>query len=138
MVLWRRNASTGLLVVIEFVFSRHSNLGGPTPGMPKYVTIPTVGDTVNDEYVLGEVIGEGAFGKVYEARQLGLDRRVAVKILHPRIATHEQLIEDRLGESVCRAFASCDVDGLAARERPLLNPRLDQGGQPAKPRALAA
>lgn len=61
--------------------------------MPKYVTIPTVGDTVNDQYVLGEVIGEGAFGKVYEARQLDLDRRVAVKILHPRIATHEQLIE---------------------------------------------
>jgi tRNA A-37 threonylcarbamoyl transferase component Bud32 len=43
-----------------------------------------VGVTVDSEFAIEEVIGGGAFGTVYRARQIGLDRPVAIKV-----PTHE-------------------------------------------------
>ena len=41
-----------------------------------------VGATVGD-FQLGEQIGQGGMGVVYDARQLSLDREVAVKLIRP-------------------------------------------------------
>jgi serine/threonine-protein kinase len=38
---------------------------------------------LGDDYELLEAIGAGGFGRVYRARDLGLEREVAIKVLHP-------------------------------------------------------
>jgi serine/threonine-protein kinase len=43
-----------------------------------------VGNTIDGQFTVEEVIGGGAFGTVYRARQLGLDRACAIKV-----PTHE-------------------------------------------------
>ncbi len=44
-------------------------------------------------YQLLEKLGQGAMGIVYKARQLSMDRFVAVKVLHPRFASKEDFLE---------------------------------------------
>ncbi len=43
-------------------------------------------------YELLEKLGQGSMGTVYKARQLSMDRLVAIKILHPRLAAKHDLI----------------------------------------------
>ena len=43
---------------------------------------PLTGKVLGKRYLLGEVLGEGGFGMVYEAVQQDLGRTVAVKVLH--------------------------------------------------------
>ncbi len=45
-----------------------------------------IGRTISDRFLVGELLGEGAIGRVYEAVQLQLGRRVAIKVLHPHHA----------------------------------------------------
>ncbi|MGH7537834.1 MAG: serine/threonine-protein kinase [Gemmatimonadales bacterium] len=40
-----------------------------------------------DDYELLEEIGSGGFGRVYRVRDLGLEREVAIKVLHPALTT---------------------------------------------------
>lgn len=44
-------------------------------------------------YKIISKLGQGAMGNVYKAHQLSMDRLVAVKILSPRLAQNEQVIE---------------------------------------------
>ena len=44
-------------------------------------------------YELIEEIGSGSAGTVYKARQISMDRLVAVKVLPPRLAEDEGFIE---------------------------------------------
>ncbi len=46
-----------------------------------------VGGTLDGKYRIDALIGLGGVGAVYSAHQLGLDRRVAFKILQPNLAT---------------------------------------------------
>lgn len=50
------------------------------------------GRVLDGKYVLGPVIGRGAIGRVYRARQLSLEREVAVKILNPGYANHPEAV----------------------------------------------
>ncbi|HED64400.1 MAG TPA: serine/threonine protein kinase [Planctomycetes bacterium] len=43
-------------------------------------------------YELGEVLGRGATGVVYRARQLTVDREVAIKVLHPELTGNVRLV----------------------------------------------
>lgn len=52
-----------------------------------------IGTTLGGRYELTEGIGEGGFGKVFRARQLNMDRDVAVKILPPQFASMENMVE---------------------------------------------
>jgi serine/threonine protein kinase len=54
---------------------------------------PIVGYTLADRFEIRRVIAEGSMGRVYEARALADERRVAVKILHPQVAEDQVNIE---------------------------------------------
>lgn len=45
------------------------------------------------QYRVTRLIGEGGMGSVYEARHESLDRRVAIKTLHPSIAAQQSLVD---------------------------------------------
>ncbi len=45
-----------------------------------------VGRTIDGKYEVLELIGEGAMGRVYEARHLALDKGIAIKVLHTHLA----------------------------------------------------
>src|SRR3954453_21534223 len=54
--------------------------------------IPLVGETLNDAYRVIRLIGEGAMGGIYEARQLRLDKRVAIKVLARELAVNGEAL----------------------------------------------
>jgi serine/threonine-protein kinase len=51
-----------------------------------------VGRVLGNRFELLETIGEGGYGAVYLARQTSMDRRVAVKVIHPNLITTRELI----------------------------------------------
>jgi len=71
-------------------------------------------------YELIEKIGHGAVGVVYKARQMSVDRIVALKVLDPRYARNEKYVERFLREG--RAAAKLDhvniVRGIDAGKSP--------------------
>jgi len=46
---------------------------------------PLLGRVLNGRFELRALIGEGGMGRVYEAMQIPLGRRVAIKVLHPTL-----------------------------------------------------
>jgi serine/threonine protein kinase len=63
---------------------------------------PALGDTgfeprlrraLGDDYELLEGIGSGGFGRVYRVRDLGLEREVAIKVLHPALTADPGVVE---------------------------------------------
>jgi serine/threonine protein kinase/formylglycine-generating enzyme required for sulfatase activity len=65
---------------------------GPTPSMSVGPRDPMIGKTLGNSEILS-VLGKGAMGVVYKARQVALDRIVAVKTIRPEFCTDEQLLE---------------------------------------------
>ncbi len=45
------------------------------------------GELIAERFRIVRLLGEGGMGAVYEAEQVGLGRRVALKVMHPHIAT---------------------------------------------------
>jgi len=76
-----------------------------TAPLPETVAAEPTTDTVlAGKYLLESVIGSGAFGSVYRARHLGLDHRVAVKVLKAGSASSPEAAERfrREGVAACR------------------------------------
>jgi serine/threonine-protein kinase len=48
---------------------------------------------LGDDYELLEEIGSGGFGRVYRVRDLGLEREVAMKVLHPALTADFGVVE---------------------------------------------
>lgn len=48
---------------------------------------------LGDDYELLEKIGSGGFGRVYRVRDLGLEREVALKVLHPALTADLGVVE---------------------------------------------
>jgi len=57
------------------------------PGTPD----PYLGQTIAGQFRVEGLVGEGAVGSVYRAQQLGIERTVAVKIMHRELAGNETL-----------------------------------------------
>lgn len=76
--------------------------------LPPLRLLPTLPATIGG-CRLGDLLGEGAMGKVYRGRQLGLDRDVAVKLVP--IAADGDGFLDRLREE-SRVLAALDHPGI--------------------------
>src|SRR4051794_2532305 len=51
-----------------------------------------IGSIIDGKYELQRVIGRGGMGAVYVARQLRLDRLVAIKLLRPDVTADERAV----------------------------------------------
>ncbi|MBF9073627.1 protein kinase domain-containing protein [Streptacidiphilus fuscans] len=79
-----------------------------TPPGPADDPAPALGD----RYLLAEVLGSGGMAEVHRARDLRLDRTVAVKILRPALAA-DPVYRVRFGREA-RAAASLNHPGIVA------------------------
>jgi serine/threonine protein kinase len=71
--------------------------GAPLTTFARAIAIEAAGDPYVGQEVLGHIeirqlVGWGATGRVYRAFQRGIDRNVAVKILHRELSTNEALV----------------------------------------------
>ncbi len=73
--------------------------------------LPLPAGSMLAHYRLGPVLGSGAMGTVYLAHDLGLDRGVAVKVLHREIAQDPRMVQRFFREA--RAAARVNHHGLA-------------------------
>src|SRR5438874_6363767 len=55
-------------------------------------TDPYIGTVVAGDIEIRTIAGRGAMGRVYRAHQRGIDRDVAVKILHRELSGNQQLV----------------------------------------------
>lgn len=52
-----------------------------------------IGSTVSSRFRIERVLGEGSMGCVYDAVDVTLERRVAIKVLHSHLCSNEQFLE---------------------------------------------
>ncbi|MCA9707227.1 MAG: protein kinase, partial [Myxococcales bacterium] len=52
------------------------------------------GTLLDRRYRITGLLGKGGMGHVYDAEHIGLEQRVAIKVLHPRFA-HEERFRER-------------------------------------------
>src|SRR5262249_50312004 len=71
--------------------------------------MPNAGDILG-KYQLGKKLGEGAFGVVFNARDTGLDRDVALKFLRSHHVSNPQVLERFLQEA--RSAAKLSHPGI--------------------------
>ena len=91
-----------------------------------------LGETVAGRYVVHTLIGHGGMGAVYEAEQLGLGKRVAIKFVDAEFARDEQVVTRFARE--CRAMSAVEsahivsvLDAGSCRGRPFLVMELLRG-----------
>src|SRR4051812_25350614 len=67
-------------------------------------TAPLEPGTRFGQYEIVRILGRGAMGSVFEARHLALKKRVALKIMHPTIASSDDMVTRfmREGEAAAR------------------------------------
>ncbi|MCA9706726.1 MAG: protein kinase [Myxococcales bacterium] len=57
------------------------------------------GTVLESRYALGRMLGAGGMGAVFEATQLSLDRKVAVKVLRPGFSGHDEFVRRFMREA---------------------------------------
>ena len=61
--------------------------------------VDLTGKTLGGRFELLTMIGEGGYGAVYMAQQLSMDRRIAVKVIHPKLANTKSMMERFIREA---------------------------------------
>ena len=64
------------------------------------------GELIDGRYQLIRQVGNGGMASIYEALDTRLDRKVAVKIMHPHLAQDEQFVERFIREAKAAASLS--------------------------------
>ncbi|RMH39554.1 MAG: serine/threonine protein kinase [Deltaproteobacteria bacterium] len=64
----------------------------PAAAVPAAGADPYIGTTLNNRFRIEAKLGEGGFGAVYRGTQLGIGRKVAIKLLHPEMARDKNLV----------------------------------------------
>ncbi len=67
--------------------------GGGDSGEGRLSDDPRVGTTLGGRYLIERLCGEGAMGRVYEARHVDIGRRMAIKILHSSFRHSAEVVE---------------------------------------------
>jgi eukaryotic-like serine/threonine-protein kinase len=73
-------------------------LAGPVPAPPR-LPLPAEPARIAGRYELEQPLGQGAFGRVFAARDTRLGRRVAIKLLHPEYVQHPEIRQRFLQEA---------------------------------------
>jgi serine/threonine protein kinase len=72
----------------------HARVSVPSPGWDDSLpSILVTGTLIGRKYRIEKLIGSGGMGKVYEALQIPIGRRVAIKLLHRSLAGDKQMVE---------------------------------------------
>ncbi|MHC4473632.1 MAG: protein kinase domain-containing protein, partial [Planctomycetota bacterium] len=77
----------------------------PPPSKPE-APDPLIGHRMNEEFELVALVGQGGYGSVYEASDLTLERRVAVKLMLKEKTTSREFVEKFLREAKTAAQLS--------------------------------
>ena len=64
------------------------------------------GELIDNRYELTRIIANGGMGTIYEGIDTRLDRKVAVKIMHPHLAQDEEFISRFIREAKAAASLS--------------------------------
>jgi serine/threonine protein kinase len=67
--------------------------GGRESGIARLGEDPRLGSTLGGRYLIERLCGEGAMGRVYEARHVDIGRRLAIKILHSSFRHSAEVVE---------------------------------------------
>jgi serine/threonine-protein kinase len=59
----------------------------------------SLGDVLDEKYVLESVLGRGGTGVVFRARHIGLNAARAIKVMHRELAENEDLLARFLNEA---------------------------------------
>lgn len=91
--------------------------------MPVDSRDPVIGRTIDRRYAVGDRIARGGMASVYEGLDLRLDRKVAVKVMHPHLGDDEHFRERFIQEAkaaarlahpnVVNTYDQGEEDGLA-------------------------
>lgn len=60
---------------------------------PPETADPRLGATLSQKYAINRLLGRGAFGAVYAGTNVELGKRVAIKLIEPEYAQHEEVVE---------------------------------------------
>jgi eukaryotic-like serine/threonine-protein kinase len=66
---------------------------GTSPGGPAPWQKITPGTPLGTRYLIESILGEGGMGMVYRARDLELDRTVALKVIRPDLASRPEILD---------------------------------------------
>src|SRR3954465_5125130 len=66
------------------------------------MTLPSIGDVVDEKFRIERKLGEGGTSSIYEVRHAITDKRFAIKWLAPELAQNEQAVHQFIHEAkVC-------------------------------------